>query len=136
MKKLLLLAVVAVATASQVQAVGVCTEKVQCDGSRREGETFKCAPCICPEVKCPVPAETVCECAPAQPIKKEICPEVRKCHVCHRERAHRHHGCKSGNCCSRGCAGYVEEVTVVKEAPASNASAARHHMKTPKRVQQ
>lgn len=135
MKKLLLAAALAI-VAGQAQAVGVCAEKVQCDGSRREGETFKCAPCICPEVKCPIPAETICECAPATPIKKEVCKEREvRCHTCNKVRAHC--GCKGGFRHPHHHHGRVEEVVYVTDEKTEEKSApvqTTRTVKTPKRV--
>lgn len=130
MKKLLLLAVLAIA--SQVQAREhynhgqTCGEYVKCDGSVREGQTFKCPDCVCPEVRCPILPEVVCE-AKAVPVKTAMCPETARktCGHCHKPRVH---GCKSGNCC-QGTGSCSRYETVAGEATE------KKQMRTPKRVQ-
>lgn len=93
MKKLLLLAVVAAATASQVQAVGTCAmDEVRCatPATQQTVTCPGCPPCICPK-----PAETTCTCEPARPVKTEVCKEVApKCGSCHKARAQC--GCRGG----------------------------------------
>ena len=96
MKKLLLLAVLAIA--SQVQADHyrgqTCGEYVKCEGSVREGQTFKCPDCVCPQVNCPILPEVICE-AKAVPVKTAICPERQvTCGRCHKVKASC--GCKAG----------------------------------------
>lgn len=121
MKKLLLLAVLA--AAGVAQAHEYCGERVQCEGSVRKGESFKCADCVCPEVKCPIPAEVVCE-ARAVPVKSTVCREQKQCGHCHKPRVH---GCNHGGCCrgTGSCERYTESTMMTE--PAAEA-------KTPKRM--
>lgn len=124
MKKFLLLAVLA--TASLSQAAGQsCGEYVKCHGSVREGQTFKCPDCVCPEVKCPVLPETKCDCiAKVTPVQESYCAEKKSCKPCghcHACKAGRHHMCHT---CK------VEAAPAVSEERATE----KKQMRTPKRV--
>lgn len=118
MKKLLLVA--ALTVAGGLQAAESCGTYVKCEGSVREGQTFKCPDCVCPRVECPIPPKTICK-AVAQPIQETYCEQKKTCHVCHKPRVH---GCKDHSCC-RCKHAHVQEEAVAEKKP----------MRTPKRVQ-
>lgn len=118
MKKLLLLAALAIVGQAQAHVGNSCGEYVKCEGTVREGQTFKCPDCVCPQVNCPILPEVICE-AKAVPVKTAVCPERQTtCGRCHKVKASC--GCKGGFMHS-----HTHNTVVVEE----------RNMTAPKRVQ-